>query len=100
MANSCANTCPSGYWKNNVTRICTLCNSLCDTCLDGTTTNCQTCKSGAYLILSENKCVTVCPSGTLAVGDPTNECQTCTGNCATCATGLSFCTSCLDGFFL
>jgi hypothetical protein len=57
--NTCVNICPTGFWKNNATRICSACNSLCAECLDGTTTNCQSCNSGSYLILSENKCVTV-----------------------------------------
>lgn len=36
--------CPNGYYNNNVTSFCSLCNSVCQTCLDNL--NCISCKIG------------------------------------------------------
>lgn len=42
--NKCYLVCPAGYYGNNVTGICSLCNSVCQTCVDNL--NCVVCKIG------------------------------------------------------
>lgn len=42
--NTCYLMCPDGYYNNNVTSLCSLCNSVCQTCADNL--NCISCKIG------------------------------------------------------
>ena len=50
---ACLTVCPIGYWKNELTKTCNMCNSTCQTC-DLNTNNCTSCFTP--YILDGSKC--------------------------------------------
>ena len=85
---SCVSTCPSGFYGDSTSKICTVCTSPCATC-QGAATTCLTCSTD-NLIYGTNACG-ACPGGQFDAGS--NKCELCDSNCATCS-ALTTCTSC------
>ena len=59
LNSSCMTTCPAGYWQNDQTQTCELCDPICQTC-SGSATVCTSCSSP--YVLDGSKCQT--PPGT------------------------------------
>jgi hypothetical protein len=53
--------CASGKFYESSTRTCDNCNSACDSCFGGSSSECTRCAEGVYLKGSE--CHASCPSG-------------------------------------
>ena len=95
---TCASTCPTGYWTNPISNICSACNSSCQDCTGSSNTQCTSCSSEYYLQPNSTSCLNTCPDGyfkdTQALTcDPCNSaCSTCTGPnnglCLTCQVGF------------
>ena len=104
---TCVESCPSGTFlslQDNLTctgkpslslpialvlTTSTACSSQCGTCL-GAADFCLTCKGNQ--LASDGKCVSSCPSNTLATA---GECTPCHLDCATCSgTSFSQCSTC------
>jgi hypothetical protein len=101
--NYCYTLCPATTYNNNVTLICSPCDSNCYTC-SGVYTFCTKCKVNStypYLSITNTSqtCVTLCGSGMYAdlTLDPAT-CVSCKSPCATC-TAVTTCQSCLSGFY-
>jgi hypothetical protein len=106
---SCVESCPSGTFlspQDNLTctgklslkllalvlTAGTACSSQCGTCL-GAANFCLTCNGNQ--LASDGKCVSSCPSNTLATA---GACSPCHPDCATCSgTSFSQCNSCPSG---
>lgn len=99
----CVNPCPSGYYGDPNTNLCTLCPSGCSVCSYGSgLLPCTSCKvsSGVYYYLDSttNNCVPQCPS-TYYANSTDLTCRACTGNCATCI-DASNCLTCVASSYL
>ena len=97
---TCLNTCPTEYWQDTATRKCMPCDNACSDCLDGTHTQCSSCKLGYFLQPSSTICLNSCPDGSWE--DTTNHiCSSCDISCSVC-TGANNdeCSSCNSGYFL
>lgn len=99
----CYTTCPATTYNNNVTLICSPCDSNCYTC-SGSATFCTKCilnSTYPYLLISNitQTCVTKCPSGMYpdTTIDPA-KCVNCLTPCATCSSA-TICSSCLSGYY-
>ena len=115
---TCLNSCPTGYWGNNVTKTCQQCfvNSgsspySCAACSTGANHDqCDSCDDGTYLYPSQGpgQCLNPCPDGYWG-DNATKICEPCyidSGSspfsCATCSKGgnSNECDSCNDGTYL
>ena len=47
--NYCKSSCPSGYFADNTTNLCELCDSSCKECKNSSVNGCTSCLSGYYL---------------------------------------------------
>jgi len=81
--NTCIHDCPHGFFGNNNTQTCDLCDSTCDTCAD-TAAFCTKCNGTFYLY--QNQCLTECPAG-FYKNFSNNECTPCIINCLECMDG-------------
>ena len=98
---TCADECPSGYWKDTTNHICAPCNAACTTCLDETNTQCSTCNTNYYLQPppAGTTCDSTCPNGYWR-DDTINKCQPCHNSCSICTgPGNDQCSACNSGFF-
>ena len=98
---TCLNTCPTEYWQDTTTRKCMPCDNACSDCLDGTHTQCSSCKLGYFLQPSSTTCLDSCPT----IGywqDTTNHlCASCNNWCSECTGSLNTqCSACSPGYFL
>ena len=89
----CKSICPTGYYKDTVTRLCTICESKCTACL--TATVCTACNTALYKLVGSS---CLCNSGFLynviECNDPcpnnfygstlTGKCEPCDNNCEVC----------------
>ena len=88
--NVCQGTCPVGYYGDQNTTICTLCNSICYSCSDGT--NCLSCRVGWPV---QGGCTTM--DGCLIAASSTN-CSKCSAEGKFELVGSSC--KCIEGYFL
>ncbi|KAJ7311115.1 hypothetical protein JRQ81_006716 [Phrynocephalus forsythii] len=95
----CVNSCPPGYFGDNVQRKCRRCHRGCEACLGRTQTSCTTCRRGYYHHQETNTCVMLCPAGFYS-DDGQRRCQKCHQNCKKCFGAMDKCTVCKDGFSL
>lgn len=49
LNNTCLQTCPNSYYKNDTLQACALCDTSCKTCLYGNNTSCLSCIDGSFL---------------------------------------------------
>ena len=92
----CILICPDGMFANSILLICQICDSICQTCINSSTT-CTSCFSSTYL--QSNQCVTSCLSG--YYGDTKNSiCMTCNSKCSQCDKTAIHCTSCNSPYYL
>lgn len=100
-SSSCLNSCPSGYYPDDGTKMCQLCDTECQTCTGPSNNQCLLCATGFYLqpAPDSNTCLDNCPAGYYP-NDGTKTCQLCNTNCLTC-TGPSNveCIQCASGFY-
>lgn len=99
----CYTTCPATTYNNNVTLLCTACDSNCLNCFNSPTycTKCNPNSSYPYLNITNSSqvCVAGCTTGMYgsnAIDPPT--CVACQSPCATCSSATT-CLSCLTGYF-
>lgn len=100
----CVDPCPSGYYGDPTTSLCTLCPSGCKICsISSSVVSCSMCTVSAgvayYLDSITNNCVPQCPSTYYAIPGINPTCAACSGNCATC-TDASNCLTCVAGAYL
>ena len=57
LSTECDSGCSDGYYADNTTNKCRMCNAMCTKCKDATTSNCQSCSNNFFLVLSNNTCV-------------------------------------------
>lgn len=88
-------SCPSGYFENHDLGACQHCDPTCETCFGSSNSECLTCSSYAYEMLSEDNseivgCSWTCPTvdkcnNTVAFVDEwARTCQACSSDCARC----------------
>ena len=91
----CVHSCPSGYYGNNISRICTKCSSICATCTDFNF--CTSCvQTGVH---SDNG---VCPQPCAShqfYNSLTKGCESCPVNCTSCINS-TVCIFCSQNYFL
>lgn len=111
--NKCQPNCPRdlGYWPNEITHICDICDSSCKTCIGPADSECTSCLLPYYLL--EGCCVLSCPvESVILYKDPSRgtceksclegfypdkeslSCIRCHESCKSCSQGTS--TSCLS----
>ena len=88
--NQCVSSCKNGYSQQG--GVCVPCVTGCSECFDSA--SCSICQTTLYLL--NQKCVPVCPAGTVASSNAQNVaiCDTCSPSCLTCSVSVSNCTSC------
>lgn len=88
-------TCPDPYFEDSNSgagpNLCLHCHSYCLSCLDATSTNCQSCSTN--YTLSGSTCSSTCLSGYCPSLTP-QVCIACTYPCLTCSVNPTNCTSC------
>ena len=95
----CANSCPSGTFRNSVSMLCEECSSNCKDC-DYSGDYCTECESPAFLT-ANNKCKT-CSSGTFhdsSDSDDPDKCSPCGEHCLEC-TSASNCKNCEGEYWI
>ena len=91
----CTTTCPTGFYGEPSTNLCTGCNGACATCSGPSASNCSSCPANTFL--SVDTCVLTCPTGFFANTANWN-CDPCHSVCVTCtAASNTSCTSCNSG---
>ena len=73
---TCYFFCPTGYYGNTNTNVCTLCHAYCSACTGASNTECSSCKSGYYLQPSPSSttCLSTCPETLYYPDSSTNTC--------------------------
>ena len=97
---TCLDSCPSGYWEDTTNHICSPCDPSCSEYLDGTNTQCSSCKPGYFLQPSSTICLDSCPTGYWR--DTVNHiCSPCNDACSKCTDStVNQCSACNPGYFL
>jgi hypothetical protein len=104
--NYCYAQCPTGMYPGAV-NICTLCSLTCLTCVSSY--HCTICKEGYAILADTNNtnvsCISVstCPSYTiLTIAQSTGipSCLPCTSPCLNCQIHVTYCTSCINSYYL
>ena len=101
---TCLSTCPVGYYGDNTTGTCKLCDASCMTCLNVGSNQCLTCSNSSILFLQSNVgpsfCLSSCPSNTFP-STLNHTCLNCDSTCINC-TGQNpnQCVSCINGLYL
>ena len=93
---NCLTTCPDGYYPNDTSRDCVLCDNSCFTCSANGSKNCLSCKINTYLqdITGTSSCLTTCSEGKYP-DTITLKCLSCHDSCKTCSAGdVNSCKSC------
>ncbi|CAD8190791.1 unnamed protein product [Paramecium octaurelia] len=91
----CYETCPNGYYNNQVGYLCSPCNSQCKTCYGFSELTCLSCN--APLAYYQNQCLVECYDG---YGSINNICEPCAANCKKCfGTQPNECLECMTGFY-
>ena len=89
---SCIPQCPSDHFKNQLTKVCQLCNSICKTCINATSIGCLSCEPPKFLV--RGNCQQLCPNQ-MYQDQVTYQCRPCHVSCLACTGGLSTqCSSC------
>jgi len=93
----CVKACLDGFITNESNQ-CERCQTenLCKICDIKDKTKCIECKNGLYLDMVNNKCVDMCPAGTLVSG---SSCLSCGKDCLECES-FEKCKICQTGFVL
>ena len=92
--NSCVSCNVAGYYQNTTSQQCTACDSSCQTCNGSNATSCLSCKTGKYLLASNNSCVTCTVVGYYQ-NTTTQQCTACDSSCLTCnGSNTTSCLSC------
>ena len=106
FSNTCLTACPSGYYAEATTLVCTACDTRCLTCSSSST--CDTCSTtGTYRYLYESMCyANSCPtttyeSSSFECSDCSSPCNECSGgsgngNCLSCSVGANSLVNLLD----
>uniref|UniRef100_A0A8C1EK54 Proprotein convertase subtilisin/kexin type 5b n=1 Tax=Cyprinus carpio carpio TaxID=630221 RepID=A0A8C1EK54_CYPCA len=93
--NSCASSCPDGFYLDLESTMCRKCRENCKKCTSANI--CTECQTG--LSLQGNKCQLSCEPGTYYNGHR-RACEKCHLTCATCAgTGMEACNECAPGYY-
>ena len=97
---TCLDSCPDGYWPDDLTNKCQTCHASCSICTGAENTVCTACKSGFFLQPSSATCSDSCPAG-YGGESATNTCVQCDTSCSDC-TGPNpdQCSTCNLEFFL
>ncbi|KAL4473179.1 hypothetical protein ABPG72_015560 [Tetrahymena utriculariae] len=87
---NCQQNCPTdlGYWANNQTNTCDLCDGNCLT-YDGKASSCLKCEIGTYLC--NQTCLSTCPDRYIP-NESTQICEKCHESCYTCKHPSNFLT--------
>jgi len=100
----CLDTCPDGYYKNESTRNCIICNYKCKLCRSET--DCSSCEDKFIFFSLKNQCLFECPKGyykkkneksNLTLKDSQNYCQNCKKGCLTCSSE-EYCYNCEENY--
>ena len=95
--NSCISLCPSGFYGNNDSSICEICDILCKECFGPSSYDCLSCQS---FNLYQNACIEQCPNNTYLSYDfslLSSICLDCNNTCQTCSGPLETeCLTCFD----
>ncbi|CAD8121927.1 unnamed protein product [Paramecium sonneborni] len=91
----CYETCPNGFYNNQVGFVCSPCNPQCKTCNGFSESHCLSCN--APLAYYQNQCLVECYDG---YGSINNVCESCAANCKKCFGTLpNQCLECMTGFY-
>ena len=102
-SNLCLSTCPTGYYQNTVSSMCSPCHSACLTCFGEDTTQCLSCQSGYFFLQSSSACLSSCPTGywTDMSKNTKNICTSCHHSCTSCTGPASTqCSACSSRYYL
>lgn len=86
-SNACVASCGTGYWTDDVRKVCDTCDSSCAECYDRYPENCTKCKTtGTFIYLHEYMCIESCPKGYYE-NSTSGTCEVCTVtlNCSSCS---------------
>ena len=75
--------------KKEKRRLLITCDPSCATCSGITSTDCDTCSTGLYLL--NNQCHSSCPAGYFEDGA---NCSPCDSKCISCESSATDCTAC------
>ena len=102
LTQKCVTSCSKGYYPNDATRLCSICDPSCFNCFGPTKDNCSSCNSRYFLQPSSSTCLSSCSSAPGHWEDrSTNECSPCSTGCLTCIGPESdSCLSCEEGYVL
>lgn len=84
--------CNDGYYDNNVTEECQVCNTACTLCTTGLPNSCTACSPLYYLLLSKTTCYSTCPDFYYNF-QIDFTCKECSLNCQVCLNS-SYCSKC------
>lgn len=90
--------CNDGYYDNNVTEECQVCNTACTLCTTGLPNSCTACSPLYYLLLSKTTCYATCPDFFYNY-QIDFTCKECSLNCQVCLNS-SYCSKCATGSLL
>ncbi len=62
LNNICTANCPTNYFGDILTYLCSPCNPICVNCTDNTILHCSACQP-PYFIFSNGTCLSNCPDG-------------------------------------
>ena len=98
--NSCVSCNVNGYYQDISTQTCKTCDTTCQTCSGASDTNCLSCYSGKYLLVSNKSCVS-CDVDGYYQDTSTQTCKVCNPSCQTCnGAAATSCLSCYAGKYL
>lgn len=94
----CVKECPSGYYPDDVNKVCLNCSLNCNKCNSTHPGVCLECKQN--FTLSNDRCNPLCPFGSYFSHSSDSHCLPCHESCLTCIGGDDrACTSCNVGLF-
>jgi len=99
---NCLNTCPDGYFSNDVNNTCDLCSNACRTCFGPSNQQCVSCaKNLVLLTVSPNfSCSSSCPDQ-FWINKIYYTCEICDVTCQTCTSGSPYdCLTCVTGRYM
>lgn len=96
----CVTTCPEGFFKDDLRKLCVPCDSKCKICqskVNSEGEKCLSCRAPFYLW--NGKCIDNCGKGYF-MNNSTQTCDQCTSNCIDCKVNPTNCDTCMEGYIL
>jgi proprotein convertase subtilisin/kexin type 5 len=95
--NNCMTDCPQGYYLDNTTNTCKLCDSNCLTCVSNST-YCTSCDPKLYYNPIDHNCLQSCGIG-FYYSNLNQTCEPCDISCKICQNVANYCNVCNPGYY-